>query len=412
MTLPTPPGGGGDTARPVATDSWSGASVGASVGAYGAGAYGIGPYGVGEPFLPLAPRYRWVVGPWRTGPELELAGTSRSLKLSLLEPDEATVSLRGRLADTPFIETGAADLWVYRDADCIFRGRVVQDDVDFTAESYSVGFTARSYETMLDQAILHEDKTWASIAQEDLVWELIEYAQHAYPGGDLGLVQGVWPTATNVTRTDVEFKAGDTIYQCIKKLAEMPNGFDWQVTPALTVDLYFPRLSVVNRGAVLDFGGLVSRAKRSTTSADYANSIRQSGADGTDAVLVSENSRSLPAGRWEKAVSDTALSTQAMVQAAANAELNRLSAPSPSYSLELTRGAWRGLSHIAPRDEVKYVVKAGDFSVAQSAVVSEISITVDSGNQESVSIVVNKSALSGLSHFRELWRLVQYQRKT
>jgi hypothetical protein len=358
--------------------------------------------------------WRWAIGPWKAGasakrallglggPQTELStATGRSLTLRLLEPSSASFVLTGQGADAALVEELITDVWIWRDGTALLRGRVTStvDDIDETKHLTTAAVV--DYRGVLDRRILYTDRTWTTTEQSQIVWDLLADTQ-AQPGGDLGLTQGAWP-ATGVARPSVTFKAGDSVWDSIKKLSQMDNGFDFEIDAGLAANLYWPARGVDN-GIVLDYGGVVTGVHRAFDPAQYANAIRQSGADAvTPATLSVADIASRPEGRWDAQYGDTQLTTTDMVAKTATTNLARAAAPMPAYSLTLRSGAWGGPGHVWLGDYVLVVVKSGRLSDVVKARVYELDIRVDANDRESVTVVAGdvrldpRTVLRGIS---------------
>jgi hypothetical protein len=346
----------------------------------------------------------WSIGPWQGGQAGELLSTSaRTLKIKLLEPSEASFTCYGFSADAEQIEELISDLWVYRNGTPIFRGRVtgpVQDNI--APDRYDITVEARDYRELLNRRILYADRTWTSIEQSTIAWNLI-FDTQSLAGGDLTLAQGTWPT-TGIVRPSVTFKAGDTVGGSLKVLSQMDGGFDWDIDMSLNVNLYYPSRGQDN-GTVLDYGGVVQTMQRSFDPAQYANAVRQSGADTITPATV--NASDLPSrveGRWDAQFSDTQLTTADMVAKTANTNLALAQRALPAYQLQLAKGAWQGPSHVWVGDYVRVAVKAGRLNEVVTARVFEIDVNIDASNQEDVTIVVGNPVLDPRSILKGIGR--------
>jgi len=361
-------------------------------------------------------RWSWSVGPWKAGvsaladlagrggaPEAELTeATSRSLKLKLLDPHEASFNTSGYSAEALRLEDLITDLWVYRDGTNLFRGRVanIGDQLDIAA--YDLTVACRDYREVLLRRLLQADRTWTSVEQSTIAWNLIQDTQ-ALDGGNLGIVQGAWPT-TGVVRPSVTFTAGDTVWESIKKLGQMANGFDFDIDADLQANLYYPQRGS-DVGAVLDYGGIVTQMTRAWDPAQFANAIRQSGADGVTPVITSvPGLAAAPEGRWEAQYSDTQLTTADMVAQTAATNLARASMPVPTYTVTLAPDAWGGPSHFWLGDYVTFAVKAGRLNEVVKVRVFEIDVSLDDNDVETVNVVIGDVALDARSVLRGIAR--------
>lgn len=268
---------------------------------YGDGAYGSGPYGGGAdsvtpppPPLDAGQRaatpvpWRWALGRWNGLPDAELtAASDRKITFSLLEPSKASFSMNGDSDEALYVADLNSDLWVYRGNEAIYRGRVTGTGDDIGETRYNLSVDTVDYRGLLDQRILYADQTHRGQTPELIVDYLIELTQ-GRRSTDLsaGIVGGNWGIfwygghgpITGVTHDLIEFKAGDTVRQCIDSLAQMrEGGFEWDIDSNKKLHLYYPRRSGVDNGATLDLGGTITAAQGRTDGTGYANAIRQSG---------------------------------------------------------------------------------------------------------------------------------------
>lgn len=364
--------------------------------------------------------WRYAIGPWKSGasskirwaglsgPQAEMvSAAARRLDARLLEPSTATFSVDGHDDTAAMLEDLITDLWIWRDGTPLFRGRLMSssDEIDGVRHTTEVEFA--DYRGVLDRRLLYGDMTWTSIEQATIVWDMITDAQ-SRTGGNIGLLQNTYPsawTATGVTRT-VTFTAGDSIWESIKKLSIMDNGFDFDIDKDLLAYLYYPARGADN-GVVLDVGGRVSKVTRKFDPAGYADALRQSGADGvTPTIKFVDGIDTAPEGRWDAQFGDTALNTTHMVTSAATGNLARVSRLIPTYELTLAPGAWRGKSHFWLGDWVTVVVKSGRLNEAIKARVYEMHVDIDDSDEETVGVTVGAARLDPRSVIRGIGKRV------
>lgn len=342
--------------------------------------------------------WSWSVGDWRNGtPDYELINaTGRTLNIRLLDPSDTSFTVLGDSTDALYITDLVSDVWVARNGNVLLRGRVTTTTDDIKEATYTLNVTAQDYRSVLQRRLLLDgDQTWTGVAQEQIVSDLLTYTQ-GKPGGNYGITQGIWP-ATGVLRT-VSFKDGDAIWDSIKALTAMENGFEFLIDATMTANLYWPRYSGVDRGVTIDYGGAVRLASGTTDTSSYANVVRQSGGalDGTSitptpVVLAEADIVTRPEGRWEANYGDTSLTTDQMVSDAAAYTLSRYGDRlNTSWTLTLAPGVWQGPGHIWIGDIVTYAVRRGRRDVVDQARVYELTITLDESNVETVSLVVGQ----------------------
>jgi hypothetical protein len=361
--------------------------------------------------------WSWSIGPWKPGastktslgggPVADIGSASaRSLKLRLLDPSDATFTVLGTSDEAQLLEELITDVWVYRDGVSLFRGRVTKTTDTLNASGlHTVAVEAHDYRSVLDRRIAYTDRTWTSAGQAQTVWDALTDTQ-LLAGGSLGLTQGVWP-GTDVVRPSVIIKAGDTVYSFIKKLGQMQGGFDFDIDDSLRANLWSPRRGVDN-GATLDLGGAVIEMGRTFDTAQYADALRQSGADSvTPTTLTTADISSAPQGRWDAQFGDTQLTTADMVAQTAQTNLNQAALVVPVYSLVLRAGGWGGPSHVFLGDYGTVAVRSGRLDEQAAARVYEVDVEVDASDVEKVTVVAGDIRLDPKSVLRGIAKRVQ-----
>lgn len=356
-----------------------------------------------------APAWLWSVGDWHDSfgsTELLMAG-ARSLSLHLKDPSEARFTTWGYADEASNVDELITDLWVAREGEYLYRGRIVTVEDALEADSYALNATAIDYRGVLDRRLLYSDFSLTSQEQSTIVGNLLDHTQ-GQTGGDLGLTKSL--PVTGVLRT-VEFRIGDTVWDAVKKLADMSGGFDLDIDYLKVVTLSYPE-SGVDNGEILDFGGLVTRVRRVFDPSTFANAIRQSGAEGVTASLQAvPGLATAPEGRWDGQYGDPDLRTSDAVAKTALAKLLQTSQLLPSYQLTLAKGSWRGPGHVWLGDYVTTVVKAGRLSEVIKARVYDIDIDLDVNNRETVTITVGDPRVDVRSYLRGLSKRVQALQK-
>jgi hypothetical protein len=336
------------------------------------------------------PHWVWNVGDWRGVQDAELRrATSRKLTVSLLEPSSASFTINGDAVEATYITDLVTDLMVWRNGVPLLRSRVTTtgDDMGLTAYNLTVG--CDDYRGVLDRRNLLVDKTYTSTAQETIAWDLINYAQ-TQAGGDLGLKKGQWPS-TGVVRASVQFKDGDSVWDCLSKLMAMDNGFELDITTDKVVNLYWPQKGGLDKGVMLDYGGNIQTVSGQTKHDSYANAVRQSGADSIAPVtLAAADINSRPEGRWDVSLGDTALTTTQMVADTAAFQLTKYSTLRTAWTLTFAPGRWRGPEHVWVGDIITYSIKRGRRFDVNQARVYDLSIELDESGLETVSVTVDK----------------------
>ncbi|WP_272499194.1 hypothetical protein [Actinomadura litoris] len=352
--------------------------------------------------LPPRPRTRWqlVVGPAAGGHELALtAATARRYTAKLNEPSEMAFTIdaehpqaaevRGLLKDVHLLFTDSSGTTTILD-----RGRVAQRTHTFGESSIFAAITCLDYRAILARRFLWSDATLTYTAMDpaEIAWSLISYTQ-GKTNGTLGISKGWSGTSpTGVVLDERTFEVGDAIGQRIQELSERVDGFDWDITPTsasgLRMDVWAPDRGV-DRGVVLQRGGLMATATREEAATDYANAIRYTGVSGLDPVeLEAPDLPGAEQGRWEAGFGDDGLTAQEMLDDRAAWQLGQSQVLTPVWTVTLRRGAWDGPSHIWLGDPVRVIANAQGIATDVTLRVHEIDIGLDGQGGESVQLTL------------------------
>ena len=243
----------------------------------------------------------------------------------------------------------------------------------------------------LTKAPQHASKlAWTNEDQADIAWGLIADTQ-ARVGGDLGIVNASDPTGIERTRL---YQVGDSVGERIKQLGETEGGFDWDILPISASALQFQiwhEQRGVDRGVVLEYGGLVTDARREVQPGTYANAIRYTGdtATTTASERESDTLATDEQGRMDAVFGDSGLTTQSAVDDRAHYQMKQSQVIRPAYQVDLARDAWQGPDHIWVGDPVRLVVYSGRLQVDTTLRVYEISFGIDGDGGEDVQLSLN-----------------------
>lgn len=352
----------------------------------------------------LRPGWSFVIGPATGGLARELA-TARSRKCSfkLAEPSEASCEVDGRDPNAAHLAELATDLFVYRSPDwgerrqLLYRGRIGKSGDTFDANTHSVTVPSLDYRAVLSRRNLMSgsQQTWAQSDQAQIAFGLIQQAQR-HPGGSYGIVMGRQPL-TGIRR-DRTYDLGDSIGDRIQELSEVIDGFDWDITPTsareLSLDIWYPQRGVQRPGIVLEFGGAIVSGSRTVDSGDYANHIRATGTQpegGGDEPAIQErvapDVASRPEGRWDKTYGESITTTKALEERA-DWLLDQAQVVTPTYSLSMRRGWWRGPSHVWLGDTVTIRIRSGRLRVNTRLRITQIDVDISDDGAEDVTLTV------------------------
>lgn len=368
-----------------------------------------------EPVFPPAPatpppadRPQWsfVLGPATGGMTRELSrARARKCSFKLTEPSEVSCELDGRHAEAGYLAELATDLHVLRAPhhgarkERLYRGRVGQSGDTFGADTHTVTVPSLDYRAVLQRRHLMSgsQQIWTQADQAEIAYGLVQQAQRL-PGGDYGIVMGRAPS-TGIRR-DRSYDLGDNIGERIQELSEVIDGFDWDVTSTsgtgLQLDIWHPQRGVTLPGIVLEFGGAVASGSRTVDSGDYANHIRVTGSQpegGGDGPQPEERPfpgtpwEPRPEGRWDKTYGES-ITTQPALAERADWLLDQAQVVTPTYSLKLRRGWWRGPGHLWLGDSVTVRIRSGRLRVNTQLRVHQIDVDISDDGTEDVTLTV------------------------
>lgn len=308
-----------------------------------------------------------------------------TVNMRVADASDAQLTLDGHSVAALTTVELATDLWVWRDDVLVFRGRIVGVDDSLDADRHDVTARAVDYRGMLDRRVLLDSDTlkFTQIAQAEIAWSLVAATQ-ARPGGNLGITRGAIPAGQ---LRDRQFEAGAAIGDTIDSLAEVVNGFDWQVDEQRRLNIYSPRRGVV-AGVTLEYGAALLDVDRTSASPDFANVVRVIGAEKTVArTVASAGIASDVRGRWETSVADTDLQLQTTVNDRASRLLADSSDLRETYSATLAPGFFNRAS-MGPGDIVTLVVRSGRLNIVEQARITELAFDADESGNDTVKVAL------------------------
>jgi microcystin-dependent protein len=265
------------------------------------------------------------------------AAESRKLEFHLDGPSTATFTLPGDHPDAALLSELATDVFVLRDGQAIFRGRVGNSADTIDANVHTVTFSATDYRGMLDRRIIWSDSplSYRHVDQGQIAWRMINDTQN-HRGGNLGIVQGTG-TVTGIYR-DRDYVPGKKIGEALTQLGDVINGFDWEIDAHLRFNVFYPYRGR-KTGIDLVWGSQITGVQRNLDATNYATALRYSGDPGIPSVETAETTFP-PEGRWEAQIGNPDLKLETSVQDAASATLSASAQLVPNYHCDLLPGWW------------------------------------------------------------------------
>lgn len=387
--------------------------------------------------------------------------SSMQMSFSLTEPATLTFTMPGNHAQTGALEPLRDDVLVFRDDYPVQRFRVVSRALSKDSGVLQAQFSCVSYSALLDAMILHESypRRWTTATEQTAaMYSVFTAAQGTSSAASwLGVVDRRTPT-TSVNRvldregdnpnqrTDF-FDVGAKIRECINTVANMDNGFEWDINPHPTnpyTQLRFNFWALADGGRnqfpgdrsklILADGSTLASWTHTVTPTDYANVIRFTGttptndnyvAGAADAVAWRPSSKApveiTPPGsygRWELDIKSEL--TSGSVGSAADTALARSLAYKAELSVSLARGRWQGPAQLWLGDRARCIITepvdgtTSDYIiyVDENVKVAEISVAVDDLGAEDVTMSLNRPASTTRQRVHDIFdRLNRLERR-
>lgn len=306
----------------------------------------------------------------------------RALTVNLDEPSEASFSMSGYDPDIAYIAELAVDLCVFRNARCLYRGRVAPTDDQISADDHTGKIASYDYRWVLEHNELYQadmnvvspdgipERQYLGIDQSALAWDVVNLIR-VRPNSNLAQVtRGLGQTTGRIR--DRHYLAGAKVGELVANLGRVIDGFNWSIEPddtgALKFNVYHPQrgrdigVNLDLTGGVVEYGGAVLSASRRVDTADYANHIRVTGHDDADVLAIERQAADIataPEGRWDASVNDSDLIREATIIERALSELAQRSTLIPSWSVDLDPEHWSGPDDLWLGDTANLEVLSG-----------------------------------------------------
>jgi hypothetical protein len=315
----------------------------------------------------------------------ELSALDKRFELRLDRPSTLTFRVHADSLLASDLTSLSTDVMVYREGVQIQRFVIVSDRDVLTADSHYIELTCVDYRGRLESRLVLADQTYTAQDDVDIAWDAIVNAQ-AETNGNLGITRGLTPTGVPLTGS---FPAGTNVRAAIDLIADVDDGFDWDIGPDLAFNIWRGRGSAKPR--ILDYGGLVTDVQREFIIRDFANVVRVSGDPAIASQVVGSGSAAL--GRWEAQVAFPNVANSTLLTGLAADQLNRFSTEATSYQVRLRESdgvqQWGGTSDIDVGDTLRLVIQSGRLDVNELQRVQDILVSVSDDGKEDVTLTLD-----------------------
>ena len=315
----------------------------------------------------------------------ELSALDRKFDLRLDLPSTLSFRVHAESILAGELESLSTDVMLFREGVQVQRFVLVADRDIIDADAHYIECQCVDYRGRLESRLVLTDQTYTAEDDVDIAWQAIDDAQ-AETNGNLGITRGLTPTGVALTG---EFPAGTNVRAAIDLIANVDDGFDWDIGPDLTFNIYRGRGSVKDR--ILDYGGLVTDVTRDFVVRDFANVVRASGDDSIASQVVGTGSAAL--GRWEAQVGFPNVNNSSLLTGLAADALNRFQTEAVTFQVRLRQEdgiqQWGGPSDIGVGDSLRLVVKSGRLNVNEIQRVRDILVSVTDDGSEDVTLTLD-----------------------
>lgn len=311
------------------------------------------------------------------------AAKSRKLVLRLNAPSTFSCSMAGEHPQAAMITELVTDVTVRGDGVDYFRGRCGNTQDTVADSGHGVSFSFVDYRGVLERRALKvaDPLFYSPQEQSDIVWDMIVKVQ-ARTNGNYGITRGVGAVTGVLKQRTI--KQGTYVGKEIEAMSNLASGFDWDVSPALVFNLYYPQRGL-NNGIGIEYGKTIAGFTRTKTPSSFANDDIVTGGQGTTPVeTASATIATDPQGRWDGTYSYPDITDQTTLIARGSWLVARTGLLVPAYSVRLVPGFWRGEAHIGRGDTIRLLARKGRINDNMLVRVSDISIDIGDDGSEDV----------------------------
>jgi hypothetical protein len=391
---------------------------------------GIGPW---SPAIDWrgAPNYNIAAGARASRPAMALpATTSKGFTLRLNDGSEARTDLALPRGAAVIIDEMDTDLWWRRkdprtnELEVIGRFNTSHVNTATSDTGVTVSCQFDDYQTLLaDRLVLKYKDTKHNESLWDKNTKVTDILAFAIPGNtrlDLSEVTGTNPYDLGTITQPYHLPPGTAVGEVFEQLVVISKTrWEWWIETPADIDAP-PKLRFqigtrgLDKGVVLhDLGkgpSNIASWVRNGAADSYANSLNYSGSDGSVVEVIDDDI--IRYGQRDATASNSNLDGTQMdlLRAAAKRKLEKLADRTPTYTVILAAGFWRGRKHIDVGDTVTLIIRLGKDHFDQKYRVAEIAVEIDDVGMETVTLTLGTphASADGRSKKSPLMRIVRY----
>jgi hypothetical protein len=357
----------------------------------------------------------------------------RQLTQTWNNPATLTFTLDGHSPSAALVEEILHDVVAWRWDDqtgseyAVFRGVVAQAEDQISVDAHTVTYTCHDYGAVLTRRLLTATYTVTARDQDLIVGDLLSAATAAAsssgtsfsPASFLPLAllavdgAGTARGLSGHTR-DRTYYGSQNVGDAISQLAQIQDGFDWDVATSAVDDhdslrVFYPAQGVTRTDMMLQYGSTVAALTRTVNSADYANYVRVLGNNTSasptpqlygEAWDTTATSITTPVGLWMLADDAPDVTVSSTLTEKAQGDLALDTVLVPAYTLTLAPDAYTW-GHPNMGDTVPLMVQSGRLDVNTTVRVLGITYDIGDDGQEDVTLTVARPQTSLANLFRQ-----------
>lgn len=337
--------------------------------------------------LPAGAVWTWAYGP-ASGASATREMTAASGRVVTWRVDGhpfAQWSMDGRHDEAAGIVERRDDVWIYRNGTLVFRGRIVGAQDDITDSQHRVQFLAVGYRGLLSLAAKVEPPvpTWSATDQAQIVWELVEGWQ-ALDGADWGITEGGVGALSGQDRDETDIAPFTPVGEVIDRMLRQENGGEWDVSPTLELDRWFPRRGTTV-DVVLDYGGTIATVGRSLP--EFGNAAGVTGSQETTPTLVEHPDVATDErGRWTVTQSFPSVKRQTTLDGKAAWLLDQAYTVESEWRATFSPRRWDGPSVLWVGDIAQFRVNSGRVQASGPHRVVELQAVCGDDGTETITV--------------------------
>lgn len=271
---------------------------------------------------------------------------------------------------------------IYRNGTLVWAGEQAVRSGNLKAASDNiVKITSYEYAELLAHRYTDEYVRYSSTDAGAIAWGLINTAQ-GETNGSMGITQGTIETTQDRDRT----YENKNILEAIQQLAEVNNGFDFEITPAKVFNVYSRKGVDRTATTVFEWG---TNVESMSINEDFSTPVNQT-------IVLGENNRVVRTDTSAASIYGLRETTESAFNVTETTTMNdKGDAINQKYNTQLTTIGFKQLTNTRPffgaislGDTVKIRVDQGFYNINNNYRIYGYNITVDSKNKESIEYTI------------------------